>query len=177
MTSAPAPDARPGDSAPGRGTAATGDTADDGVRVRRATAADARAIAHVHRESRRVTMPYLPPQRHDLDGVTAWIRDQLLPVCTTWVAERGTDVIGYAAVRGDALEDLYLHPDELRRGLGTRLLETALGHRPDGLTLHVFEANTGARAFYAHHGFTTVATGSDNMEGLPELTLHRGPAR
>ncbi|WP_405743155.1 GNAT family N-acetyltransferase [Streptomyces sp. NBC_01525] len=171
MTSAPAPDARPG------GGAAPADTdAADGVRIRRATTADAPAIARVHRESRRVTMPYLPPQRHDLDGVITWIRDHLLPGCTTWVAERGTDVIGYAAVRDDVLEDLYLHPDELRRGLGTRLLAAALAHRPDGLTLHVFEANTGARAFYARHGFTTVASGSDNMEGLPELTLHRGPA-
>ncbi|MFI7102010.1 GNAT family N-acetyltransferase [Streptomyces sp. NPDC050161] len=145
--------------------------------IRPATTADAPQIAHVHQESRRATMPYLPPQRHDHAAVTHWIRETVLTTCTTWVAVRGPALIGYAAVRDDVLEDLYVHPDALRTGTGTLLLETARGHRPDGLTLHVFARNTMARAFYAHHGFTVVATGdgSGNMEGLPELTLRWTP--
>ncbi|MCB5908600.1 GNAT family N-acetyltransferase [Streptomyces pinistramenti] len=141
--------------------------------IRPATTADAPQIAHVHRESRRATMPYLPPQRRDHAAVTRWARETLFTTCTTWVATRGPDLIGYAAVRDDLLEHLYVRPDALRTGTGGLLLDAARTHRPDGLTLHVFARNTAARAFYARHGFTVVATGdgSSTMEGLPELTL------
>ncbi|KUL34680.1 hypothetical protein ADL22_30110 [Streptomyces sp. NRRL F-4489] len=148
-----------------------------GVRIRAAVPADADAIAAVHRESRRVAMPYLPPPRRSHEEVTRWVRDVVLPACRTVVAVRGTEVLGYAAVEGDLLDQLYLRPDVRRAGLGTRLLAEARRLSPGGLTLHVFRRNTAARAFYARHGFRVVATGdgSGNMEGLPELTLRWTP--
>ncbi|AJT66022.1 hypothetical protein T261_4369 [Streptomyces lydicus] len=147
------------------------------LRIRRALPTDAPAIATVHAVSRRVTMPYLPPQQHTHEEVTRWIREIVLPRCHTLVAVRGPEILGYAAVQGDLLDHLYLLPEARRRGIGTRLLAEAQRLRPDGLTLHVFRLNTDARAFYAHHGFTVIATGdgSDNMENLPELTLRWAP--
>jgi hypothetical protein len=74
------------------------------------------------------------------------------------------------------LEHLYLLPDARRLGIGTMLLDEARKFSPSGLTLHVFQQNSEARAFYGRHGFHVVATsdGSDNMEGLPELVLRWG---
>ncbi|WP_395370542.1 GNAT family N-acetyltransferase [Streptomyces tubercidicus] len=145
--------------------------------LRSAHPTDAPVIAAIHQASRRATMPYLPPQRRTHDEVTRWIREIVLPQCHTVVAARGPELLGYAAVRGDLLEHLYLRPDARRTGIGTRLLAEAQRHRPDGLTLHVFQLNAEARAFYAHHGFRVVATddGSGNMENLPALTLRWAP--
>lgn len=149
----------------------------DGILVRRAAATDASVVARVHMDSRAGTMPYLPPQRRTHGEVTAWVRDVVLTRCRTWVAVRGGRVEGYAALDGDVLDHLYLRPDARGQGIGTLLLDEVLRHSPRGVTLHVFAANTGARAFYAARGFRVVAEtdGSGNMERLPDLTLRWTP--
>jgi ribosomal protein S18 acetylase RimI-like enzyme len=85
--------------------------------------------------------------------------------------------VGYAALNGDLLEDLYLRPDIRRQGIGTLLLDEVRRHSPDGVSLYVFQQNTGARAFYERHGFTVVDTndGERNMEHLPDMTLRWTP--
>jgi GNAT superfamily N-acetyltransferase len=169
------------------------------ILIRPAKDSDAAGIAAVHMASRAATMPYLPPQRRGQEEVTGWIKDVVLPACLTWVAERvrddhddggdgddgcdahnrgtETELVGYAALDGDLLEHLYLRPDVRRQGIGTLLLEEAKLHSPGGLSLHVFQQNTDARAFYAHHGFTVLDTdpGDRNMENLPDMTLRWAP--
>ncbi|MFB6534978.1 GNAT family N-acetyltransferase [Streptomyces noursei] len=148
-------------------------TVDTQTVIRPGEPTDAASIAHVHMASRAATMPYLPPQRRTHDHVTQWIRDIVLPSYRTWVALRDTEVVGYATVEGEVLHDLYLRPDVLRQGIGTLLLDEVKRHSAGGVSLHVFQQNTGARAFYTRHGFTVVDTddGSRNMEGLPDMTL------
>ncbi|MEU8789336.1 GNAT family N-acetyltransferase [Streptomyces sp. NPDC048643] len=155
---------------------------DVGTRIRCAQEADAAVIARVHMASRSATMPYLPPQRRNHEQVTRWVRDVLLKECLLWVAVCDAEVVGYAALDGDLLEHLYLRPDVRRRGVGTLLLDEVRRHRPDGVSLHVFQQNTGARAFYERHGFVVVEAGdgAGNMENLPDLTLRwtpEGPRR
>ncbi|NJP42775.1 GNAT family N-acetyltransferase [Actinacidiphila epipremni] len=148
-----------------------------GVRIRSAGAADAEVVARVHMDSRAGTMPYLPPQRRGHDEVTRWIREVVLTQCQVWVAERAGRIEGYAALEGDMLEQLYLRPEARRQGIGTLLLDEARRHSPGGLSLHVFQQNTGARAFYERHGFTVLDTndGARNMENLPDMTLRWTP--
>ncbi|CAG7608796.1 GNAT family N-acetyltransferase [Actinacidiphila bryophytorum] len=135
-------------------------------------------MAHVHIASREATMPYLPPRRRTDAEVVAWVRDVVLRKATVWVAV-GPDgeVVGYAAVEGDELDALYLLAGVRRQGIGTALLSAAKAHSPAGLTLAVFQKNTGARAFYARHGFTVVdsSDGSRNMENEPDLTMRWQP--
>ncbi|MEU5611003.1 GNAT family N-acetyltransferase [Streptomyces sparsogenes] len=153
---------------------------DDGkIRIRRAEEADAAVIARIHMASRAATMPYLPPQKHDHEQVTQWIRDVLLKQCRTWVAVRDAEITGYAALDGDLLDHLYLRPDARRQGIGTLLLDEVRRHSPEGVSLHVFQQNTEARAFYEHHGFTVLDTndGDRNMENLPDMTLRWTPNR
>jgi ribosomal protein S18 acetylase RimI-like enzyme len=149
------------------------------VEVRVADAADAAVIARIHMTSREATMPYLPPQRRHHDQVTRWVVDVLLTSCRTWVAVRDAEILGYAALGKDVLEHLYLRPDVRRRGIGTLLLDEARRRSPDGVSLHVFQQNTGARAFYERHGFIVLDTGDGHrdMENLPDMTLRWTPDR
>jgi GNAT superfamily N-acetyltransferase len=149
----------------------------DETLIRPARTGDAAAIARIHMDSRAATMPYLPPQIRSHDEVTRWVREVVLKDCRTLVALRGTRPVGYAAVDGDLLDHLYLRPDVLRQGLGTLLLTGAKQLSPAGLSLHVFQQNTGAQAFYRHHGFAVIGCGdgSGNMEGLPDMTLRWEP--
>ena len=59
----------------------------------------------------------------------------------------------------------------------TLLLDEVRRHSPDGVSLHVFQQNTEARAFYGRHGFAVVDTsdGDRNMENLPDMTLRWTP--
>jgi ribosomal protein S18 acetylase RimI-like enzyme len=141
------------------------------ITIRPATTDDAAAIAAVHQRSRAGTMPYLPPQRRGHDEVTRWVREVVLPGGRVLVAEADGAVVGYAALAGTELDALYLLPEQRRRGIGSLLLAAVREHSPERLTLHVFEANVEARAFYARHGFVEVGRGDDNMERLPDLTL------
>ncbi|MFF8592239.1 GNAT family N-acetyltransferase [Streptomyces sp. NPDC015220] len=151
---------------------------DGGTRIRCAQEADAAVIARIHLTSRSATMPYLPPQQHSHEQVTRWIRDVLLKRCRTWVAVRDAGIVGYAALDDDMLDHLYLRPDVRRRGIGTLLLDEVRRHSPDGVSLHVFQQNTDARAFYERHGFSVVDTsdGERNMENLPDMTLRWTPS-
>ncbi|MYT27620.1 MULTISPECIES: GNAT family N-acetyltransferase [unclassified Streptomyces] len=152
---------------------------DGRTRIRSAEQADAAVIARIHMTSRSATMPYLPPQKRSHEQVTRWVEDVVLKQCRTWVAVRDPEVIGYAALDGDMLEHLYLRPDVRRQGIGTLLLDEARRHSPDGMSLHVFQQNTDARAFYERRGFIVVDTndGDHNMENLPDMTLRWTPNR
>ncbi|MFG3098967.1 GNAT family N-acetyltransferase [Streptomyces sp. NPDC048182] len=151
---------------------------DDGtLQIRDAVEADASAIARVHMDSRAAAMPYLPPQRRGHVEVARWVREVVLRECRVWVAVRGAEVVGYAALDGDVLDHLYLRPDVRRQGVGTLLLDEVRRGSPGGVSLHVFQQNTGARAFYERHGFVVVDTndGERNMEKLPDMTLRWVP--
>ncbi|MEU5700931.1 GNAT family N-acetyltransferase [Streptomyces aurantiacus] len=147
------------------------------LEIRFAHVADAAVIAHIHMASRAATMPYLPPQKRSHDQVARWAGGVLLTSCRTWVAVRDGEILGYAALEGDMLEHLYLRPDVRRQGIGTLLLDEVRRHSPDGVSLHVFQQNTDARAFYELHGFTVLDTndGHRNMENLPDMTLRWTP--
>ncbi|MET8660291.1 GNAT family N-acetyltransferase [Streptomyces griseus] len=144
-----------------------------GVRLRPATPKDAEAVTKVFLASRAAAMPYLPRIHSDEDTL-AWITHVVLPTSTgVWVAEEaGGGLLGFAVLAGDGeLDHLYLRPDALRRGIGSRLLAEVRGAAEGALTLYVFQRNAAARAFYERHGFTAVACddGSRNEENEPDV--------
>ncbi|MET7307868.1 N-acetyltransferase family protein [Streptomyces sp. NPDC005134] len=148
------------------------------LRKAKAAAKDAEPLTRVFLASRARTMPYLPKLHSDADTL-AWMTHVVLPGTAVWVAETGTgDVLGFASVDGTELEHLYLRPDVRRRGIGSLLLAKAREISPEELTLHVFQRNTDARAFYERHGFTPVDfnDGSRNEEKEPDV-LYRWMAR
>ncbi|MDX8467803.1 GNAT family N-acetyltransferase [Mesorhizobium sp. VK23B] len=86
------------------------------------------------------------------------------------VAEAGGRIVGFIAVSGEWVEQLYLDPAWTGQGIGSRLLTQATASL-QVVKLHCFQANTGARRFYERHGFRAEALGdgSTNEEGLPDI--------
>jgi GNAT superfamily N-acetyltransferase len=140
------------------------------VGTRRASAADAPAIARIYLASRADALPGLHKAHTDAE-VLAWITRVLLVRASVWIAERGNAVLGFIALHEIWVEQLYLAPRYYRQGIGTTLLAIAKHHSPNELRLFCFQRNSRARAFYEASGFTVVrfGDGSDNEEREPDI--------
>lgn len=86
------------------------------------------------------------------------------------VAEHDGRVLGFSACAGPDLHALYVAARARRNGIGTTLLNHLKRSR-DRIVLWTFQANAGAQAFYAAHGFAAIkcTDGADNDEGLPDI--------
>jgi GNAT superfamily N-acetyltransferase len=138
------------------------------ILLRPAASSDAAAIATVMRVSLNAFdwMPVVHTPEEDL----FFVRTILLPRQQVTVAVTGERIVGFIAVNGDWVEQLYLDPAWTGQGIGSRLLSQATAGMPL-IKLHCFQANTGARRFYERHGYRaeTLGDGSTNEEGLPDI--------
>ena len=142
---------------------------DGAIAIRRATAADAVAVADVFVSSFGATYSF--PLAHTDAEVRDWIRDVVVAERETWVAVDDRRVVGMMVVAPGDLDQLYVVPDRLGTGIGRRLLDTAKERSPAGLTLYTFEVNDRARRFYERNGFVaeTFGDGSGNEERQPDV--------
>ncbi|MEM7561617.1 MAG: GNAT family N-acetyltransferase [Pseudomonadota bacterium] len=85
------------------------------------------------------------------------------------IIEGSDDVAGLIATDGTWVNQLYVHNDFQRMGIGTKLLEFAKGISSGRLRLYTFEVNCSAQAFYENHGFKLLRRGNDNEEQLPDM--------
>nr|WP_225311946.1 GNAT family N-acetyltransferase [Microbispora cellulosiformans] len=136
--------------------------------IRRAWSGDAGHIADVFLAAR-AEMTYLPRLYSD-EETRAWITDIMLPASQVWVAESHGRIVGFACLRSNWLDHLYVTPAAQGRGVGTALLGHAKETHPHVLDLYVFQQNDGARRLYERHGFTLVEErdGSGNEENVPD---------
>jgi GNAT superfamily N-acetyltransferase len=111
------------------------------------------------------------PKLHTNAETRRWIREEMVPRHEVWVAEEDGRVVGFAALAGDLLGYLYVHPDAQNRGVGTALLGVVKVERPSGFRLWTFQRNEGARRFYERHGLRAVEVtdGSGNEEKEPDV--------
>ena len=146
--------------------------------VRRATPADARAVADVYLRSRHESVPAIPPPVHSDDDIRRWFATVVLPEREVWVANDGTDVLALLVLEGEWVDQLYVDPPWFGRGLGSALLARAQARRPGGLQLWAFESNHRAHRFYERHGFVLEekTDGSGNEERAPDRRYRWGPA-
>ena len=153
--------------------------------IRQARHNDAMGVARVYLRSRAFGLPEVPLV-HDEREVRRWMSDDVVGRTDLWVAELDGTVAGFmvlapgasdAAGRSGWIEQLYLDPAWMGRGLGDRFLEVAVDRYPGGLHLWTFVANERARRFYERHGFVVEETGDGrgNEERAPDLRLHRRP--
>lgn len=127
-------------------------------------------IADLYLASRADALPYLPRLHSDAQ-VRAWIAGIVMRRCRVWVARRGGRVVGFLALEGGDLDQLYLLPGHCRQGIGSRLLALAKRESSGRLRLFAFQRNARARAFYEAHGFRVVDLndGSRNEEREPDV--------
>jgi GNAT superfamily N-acetyltransferase len=149
--------------------------------LRRATPADAPALAAVHVQTRGVHWPFLPPPPQD--EVECWLRDELIPRVPTWLLQVEDAVLAFLSLQlsddetlGEVLwiRNLYVAHDHVGQGHGSRLLAFALAPEQRGgrtVRLWTFQANAKGRRFYERHGFVAVlfTDGAENMERCPDV--------
>ena len=147
------------------------------VIFRPAADADAEQVASVFLASRKAFVAFAPLAHAD-DDVRGWIANVLIPGGGVSVAVAGSSnegVVGMMAVsrqdRVTWIDQLYLHPSVVGRGIGTRFIELAMASLGSPIRLYTFQENAGARRFYERHGFRAIAfsDGSDNEEHCPDV--------
>jgi ribosomal protein S18 acetylase RimI-like enzyme len=142
--------------------------------LRQATPTDAERVVAVYLASRRSFLPFAPLAHSDTE-VRQWVADVLIPSGGVTVATIDNETIGMMALSRDGqldwIDQLYLHPSTVGRGIGTQLLEHAKRELGPVIRLYTFQANTASRRFYERHGFQPVAfsDGHTNEESCPDV--------
>jgi ribosomal protein S18 acetylase RimI-like enzyme len=146
-----------------------------GTTIRRATPADAPAVADVYLAAFGATYDF--PLAHTDDEVRGWLAEEVVPRMETWVVEVEGRVVAMMVLDQVGLDQLYVDPGWHGRGIGSRLVELAKERRPSGMDLYTFQVNKRARRFYEHHEFVVVALGdgSGNEERQPDVLYRWRP--
>ena len=88
-------------------------------------------------------MPWLVSP-HDEPATRWWMEHVVLAAQRVWVAQSSDRVLGFAALAGHWLEQLYVDPEAQAGGVGRALLDAVKDCSPEGLMLHVFTRNVRA---------------------------------
>lgn len=143
---------------------------------------DAGECASVYLRARRFALPDVPVV-HDDSEVRRWMADDVIAHADVTVAEVDGTVVGLMVLDRHArsqtgwIEQLYLDPSWMGRGLGDRFVAHAKAASPRGLQLWTFEVNEPAQRFYARHGFVVAerTEGSANEERAPDVRFQWAP--
>lgn len=131
------------------------------------------ALTAIWRASVESTHAFLTAR--EINQIAAFIPDAIAKVPILVTAQDSAGVpVGFAGIRADKLEMLFLHPTQIGHGLGGRLLNFAM--QSYGVCeVCVNEQNPKARAFYEHAGFTVFRRSPTDEQGqpFPLLYLHR----
>jgi GNAT superfamily N-acetyltransferase len=102
-----------------------------------------------------------------------YFQDHILKENQLWVVEVNNHPVAFMAMNGDFIDQLYIHPDYWRRGIGQRLIEFARERSPEHLWLYTLQVNMNARAFYEKNGFVAEKFGvSPPPESEPDVEYH-----
>ena len=148
------------------------------VELRRATDADAEAVADVFITSRRAALPAVHFPYSD-ESVRGYVRDILIANTEGWLAQDGDQVLAIMSLKPGWVEQLYVATDRQGEGIGRRLLDLAKERSDGELQLWTFQVNARARRFYERNGFTVaeLTDGAGNQEREPDVRFvwHRPP--
>jgi GNAT superfamily N-acetyltransferase len=138
--------------------------------LRRATDADAEAVADTFIESFKTALPTVT-RVHDDDDVRGYVRNVLIGQHETWVATDSGRVVGMMTLLPGWVEQLYIATAEHGRGIGRQLLDLAKERSDGALQLWTFQVNDRARRFYERNAFAVaeMTDGAGNEEREPDI--------
>lgn len=148
----------------------------ESVAVRRATPGDGSQVAELYLRSFRWALPHVRNSHSD-DECRAHFSGPVVTAQDTWVAvdAAADQVRGFITARPGWIDHLYVDPDHVAAGLGSRLLRVCIDwmanqHAPE-VRLYTFQANARARGFYESRGFRPVDfdNGARNAEHEPDV--------
>ena len=152
------------------------------LELRAAKDADWEAVAGILIETRTEFMPYAPSAHGDAE-LRGWVRTELIPGGGVVVAEDQGHVVGVMATAKGAgcswITQMAVRPERVGRGIGARMLASALAALASPIRLYTFQANTRARRFYERHGFVAIefTDGQGNEEHCPDVLYEHDRAR
>lgn len=79
------------------------------------------------------------------------------------------NVVGVIAYNQAEINQLYVHHDYQKSGIGYALLQRAKDYSSGKLTLYTFEVNKNAQRFYEKNDFKIIGRGHENEENLPDI--------
>jgi ribosomal protein S18 acetylase RimI-like enzyme len=102
-----------------------------------------------------------------------YFRDHVLKQNRVWVVEVDHRPVAFMAMQNEFIDQLYIHPDYQRQGIGKALLHFARKQSPDHVWLYTLQVNVNARAFYEKNGFVAERFGvSPPPELAPDVEYH-----
>ncbi len=102
-----------------------------------------------------------------------YFRDHILTLNRVWVVKMDNRSVAFIATQNDFIDQLYIHPDYQRRGIGKALLNFARERFPEHIWLYTSQVNVNARAFYEKNGFIAEKFGiSPPPESEPDIEYH-----
>jgi ribosomal protein S18 acetylase RimI-like enzyme len=134
---------------------------------------DVEAISRVHHRACLIAYRFMN-WRYPLDEVERWYSGKFAGWTWTLAAFDADVMAGFIALTDRHIDQLYVDPSFQRAGIGSALLDRALESSPGQVTLHVFEENAPARAFYEKRGFAGRGRWLNTEEGAIDLLYVRG---
>jgi GNAT superfamily N-acetyltransferase len=148
------------------------------MEIRGALPGEAGALAQLWLRSRAAAFPSIPPTVHTDEEVHQWFEEVVVQTREVRVADRTGEAVALMVLDREWIDQLYVDPRWMRRGIGGALLGHAMRRRPTGLKLWTFRSNLDARRFYEERGFVAIATTmGDNEERAPDVCYEWRPGR
>jgi len=132
--------------------------------IRAFEAADTACLSEIWCRASLQAHPFLGRER--LREQRGLIEEVYLPQAETWVACLAGRPAGFIGLLDAFIGGLFVDPEQQRGGLGRALVAHALRLKGE-LSVEVYAANAGARAFYRRLGFEETGRRPEDDNGLP----------
>ena len=145
-----------------------------GFIIREYRASDFDAVTILWRISREKSLPAFQLEKgHFFYEDRDYFQNHVLMENQIWVVEKDHRLVAFMAMNKEFIDQLYIHPDHWRQGLGVALLKFASEKSPEHLWLYTLQINANARAFYEKNGFAAEKFGvSPPPESEPDVEYH-----
>ena len=145
--------------------------------IERANIDDAADVAELYLIARRESLGSIPPVFGSDERVLTWLATRIQNGEECWVMRDEVGISAFMLLDPGWLDQLYVRPDRIGQGLGTRLVEKAKELMPDGMRLWTFQSNVRAHKFYEQLGFVVIekTDGIHNEENSPDVCYEWTP--